>query len=116
MKSKMISRRDARRLVRERRRLVREKVQVEAKVKDYVQQSEITDIEALQKENDKIKLNRKCKMCEIKEANILFLPCCDIAVCKDCYMPVFKEVNGKKLPKCVQCQRNVVGIVSVYFC
>ncbi len=58
--------------------------------------------------NDKVSISYKyeCKICTEREANIIFLPCGHVSVCKYC---------ASTLNKCPICRVGINQIVQLYF-
>lgn len=57
-------------------------------------------------ENEKIRMERKCRVCQDKEANILILPCAHVTLCTLCTPYILK---------CPNCNSKIKATVKVYF-
>ncbi|KAK0064340.1 baculoviral IAP repeat-containing protein 2-like isoform X1 [Biomphalaria pfeifferi] len=60
----------------------------------------------LQRENETLKQQMKCKSCHTADVQDLFLPCGHMSTCKQC---------SNKFSQCPACGKRILGTVNVYF-
>ncbi|KAL8614979.1 hypothetical protein ACOMHN_029722 [Nucella lapillus] len=61
--------------------------------------------EQLEDENEEIRDSVRCKMCQINDVTVLFLPCGHLVACTQC---------APALRRCAICRAAVKGYVHVY--
>ncbi|XP_060085597.1 baculoviral IAP repeat-containing protein 7-B-like [Ylistrum balloti] len=65
-----------------------------------------SDEDELERENDVLRQQLLCKICEDKEVQLVFLPCGHIVCCEDC---------APALIKCPACRTMITGLLKAYF-
>ena len=65
----------------------------------------VIDIEALRRENDRLKSEITCRMCNNAPVEILFLPCRHLVACDSC---------GQSLNDCIKCGQKILGTVRTF--
>eukprot|EP00092_Neocalanus_flemingeri_P009353 GFUD01010065.1.p1 GENE.GFUD01010065.1~~GFUD01010065.1.p1 ORF type:complete len:117 (-),score=22.42 GFUD01010065.1:99-449(-) len=81
------------------------------KVANFLQRPVSTDqnitgkLEGLQKEVERLREARSCKICMEKEASILFLPCGHLCSCANC---------APALQACAVCRTTIKGLVKTF--
>lgn len=60
------------------------------------------NLDELRKENEKLRNEMTCKMCQVEQKQTLFLPCRHLIVCELC---------AEKLDVCFLCQSKILGTV-----
>ena len=63
------------------------------------------DLHSLQKENEKLKSLRRCKICMEKKVGVIFLPCSHLVCCMDC---------GMQVTVCPVCRGPINGSAKVF--
>ncbi|KAI8792317.1 RING finger protein B, partial [Biomphalaria glabrata] len=68
----------------------------------------VTDVsrKLLQRENETLKQQMKCKSCQTADVQDLFVPCGHMSTCKQC---------SNKFSQCPACGKRILGTVNVYF-
>ncbi|KAH9504925.1 hypothetical protein Btru_061076 [Bulinus truncatus] len=63
-------------------------------------------LDLLKHENEALQAMTKCKVCQVKASNILFLPCGELYACTEC---------ADKVTHCPSCGQRILGTVKTYF-
>ncbi|XP_059154667.1 putative inhibitor of apoptosis [Physella acuta] len=71
--------------------------------KEYTNNAKVT---LLKKENDVLRSQLKCKVCNTANIKDLFLPCGDLYACGDC---------SKSLTHCPACNKQILATVTTFF-
>jgi hypothetical protein len=66
----------------------------------------IDTIEALEEELEEIKIERRCSVCLVQQADVLILPCSHLVACKSC---------TDKIQNCAVCRVKITGRLQVFF-
>ncbi|XP_013418146.1 baculoviral IAP repeat-containing protein 7-A-like [Lingula anatina] len=61
----------------------------------------------LREENKLLKEQRKCKICKVRDAEVVLLPCAHLVCCNPC---------APSLRKCPVCESKIRGTVKTYLC
>ncbi|KAI8792320.1 baculoviral IAP repeat-containing protein 2 isoform X1, partial [Biomphalaria glabrata] len=71
-----------------------------------IESQEAISQKLLQRENEALKQQMKCKSCQTADVQDLFLPCGHMSTCKQC---------SNKFSQCPACGKRILGTVNVYF-